>query len=247
MRRLLIVLAGFFVLLSACKDKKEDPKPNEPAPVQYGTIHFQITKYDSLGYPESDHSNVKVYLVEDKLTAYTDQSGKVTFANLPYGNHTPVLEKEGYEGPMMTIYLNAPEYTANLPFPKHTHFKATNFQARVFSENDIYVSFNLFPPLALDSTQKVYVLGHNAANLSQRFFTSVDEIKVGQTKTTDYNVAQLPQFKSFVAGLDSGATFYITVAPASYGLYQGNLQAGPQVLGESRFPAGNVALVKKWK
>ena len=244
---LIVFAASFFLLSTACRKKDEDPNPPAPAPVKYGKVNFQITTYDSLGHVEPVHGGVKIFLVEDNISATTDAQGKVSFENLPYGTHTPVFTKDGYAGPMVTVYLQVPEYTASFPVARHSHYLVSGYNSASYDRDNVYVSFNLAPPPATDSTVQMLVLAHTAADLSQRRFSSADPIFIGSAKVTDYNIAQLPKFKAFIQQLDSAAEFYVTVAPVSYGLFQGNLQEGKQVLGESLKPAGSARLIKTWK
>jgi hypothetical protein len=241
----LFLFAGLLLGNVSCKDKDKDPEPQAPSPVQQGKINFKVTTYDSYGLPENDNSNIKISLAEDNLSALTDANGMASFSNLPYGNHTPVLEKADYDGPMVTVALNAPEYQSLLPFPRHSEYEARNFQANAQAQGAVFVTFTLSAPPA-DSV-RIAVLGSPAPDLSNRKFVAAEIFKVKNIKVTDYEISALPSFKTMLAGLDSGATFYVTVMPVSYGLFQGNLQAGPQLLGENLQYVGNIALKKNWK
>jgi hypothetical protein len=156
-----------------------------------------------------------------------------------------VLEKLGYDGPLLTVALNAAEYQSSLPFPRYSEFEPRNFTANSQGPGAVFVTFTLSAPPG-DSV-RVAILGSPTPDLSNRKFQAVDVVKIKSIKVTDYEISSLPSFKTMLAGLDSGATFYVTVIPVSYGLFQGNLQAGPQLLGENLNYVGNLPLKKKWK
>ena len=233
-------------LAGSCKKKDKDPEP-QPDPVKLGAIYIKIRTYDSLGAEVATPAGVKVSLVEDNVSATTDASGEVTFSNLAYGYHTPVITREGYDGPLLTIFLQNPEYHASVPIARYSPFKPTNMKADIFGPGSIFLSFTLDPALPAGDSLQLAVVASVAPDLSERKFQSLDLIKVTTTKVTDYQIGTLPEFKELVKGLDSAATFYVSAVPLSYGLYHSNLQNDPQLLGHTQEFPGYVTLKKSWK
>src|SRR4051812_16222739 len=95
-----------FVVLFSCK-KEEEPVPEEPTPVLFGTADLIITTYDSLGNTLNDHSGVRVKL-DATHTGITDAAGKVKFDNLPYGSYFPSFLRGSGEGPPVSVVVSAP-------------------------------------------------------------------------------------------------------------------------------------------
>jgi hypothetical protein len=247
MKKLVSLLFLFLLFFggTSCKDKDKPAPAPQPAPVQYGKINFKVITYDGEGKVEADNSGVKISLVEDNKSAMTDAAGLASFDNLPYGTHTPVLQKQGYDGPLLTVALNSAEQQVTLPFPKHSDYVARNFQANAQGPGQVYVTFTL-TTMPNDSV-RIAVLGSPSPDLSERNFVAGEIFKVKDIKITDREISSLPSFNKMISALDSGATFYVTVMPVSYGMFQGNLQPGPQVLGENLDYVGNLPLKKKWK
>ncbi len=121
-----------FSLFLACKKKKEDPIA-EPEPVKTGAITIQVQAYDSLGDLLADASGVRVRL-DASNTVTTDPSGKVSFSNMVYNTYLLDLFREGWDGPPMAVYFNAPTQTLTVPFAKRSGFKSAKSGGRSHSK-----------------------------------------------------------------------------------------------------------------
>ncbi len=232
----------------SCKDKKKtDPAP-QPEPQKFGTLNFTVVTYDSAGRMENDHSGVQVSLVQEKRAASTTSAGIVSFEDLPYGTHTPVLQKDYlYDAPLMSVYLQEAAFHAVLPFPRYCMYDLSNLNAQAYTDGNVYMSFNVSPSIPFGDTCKVVIIASQLAGMTHRKFTSADLIEIHSSKITDYNISLLPNFHNLLQDLDSAAVFYVSAVPVSYGLYQSNMQEIPQLLGRSPVYPGNIALTKRWK
>lgn len=241
-----LVIALCMGLLTSCKEKKEDPKP-EPEPPKKGTINFRVTTYDSLGDVRSDHSGVKVSLVENGKTAMTDATGSVSFSDLEYGMYTPVLEKFGFDGPKTTVQLNQPTRLVELPYPQYSNYYVGSFKGKAYSASDMYVSFNLGPFIMPGDSAKIAIIASTTSDLSISKFRTADLIKVFYYEVTDHNISKLPGLSAMVKQLDSLTPFYVSAVPVAFGIYNSNLLDRPQLLGYSPDYPGNVTMIKNWK
>lgn len=248
MKKVFSVLALAVLLTGAagCKDKKEPPA-KQPDPPQYGTINIKVRTYDSKGKELGDHSGVQVSLAENDKSTGTDINGQATLSNLEYGMYTPVLLKPGHDGPKISIDLQQPTYSVDLPFPRHSEYKASNLKGRSFGKAAVYVSFNLDTAIPDGDTVKVAIIASKTSDLSIGKFNSSDLIKVTKTVITDYDISKLPGFFDFISGVDSSATYYVSAVPVSYGIWKSNLQPAPQLLGYNIYFPGAFPLVKDWK
>lgn len=242
----LIAASALLLLLISCK--KDEPN-TEPAPVtpevKTGEIKLKLLFYDSLG---ELHTPLVGQLVRlDAVNSGTvDSNGEVSFKDIAYGNYFVSVVKDFWEGPPLKISHNAAQTTATVPFAAIAPWQAKSFTAQAFKKDSIEVNFKLDRPVPATKQVKMALIAGKDNSLSGSTYQSLDIFFTGTDNVNQLNIAKFAAFKNFVAGLDSGAVYFIKVLPVSFGGFESNVFSKNVLLGDNLFPPDNWLINKEW-
>jgi hypothetical protein len=242
-----VLILPALLLFAECK-KKDDPQAQSPVvvnePPSKSTVSFYIVAFDSLGGTEQTADGIEVKIMQTGQAALTGTAGNVSFGEVPYGLITPVITKEGYEGPPQGIEVKSPSMSVSLPCAKRSDFRILNLTGKVVNQDTINISFSFDKAVPAGKFVRIAVLSSTDSLLSPDHYSTVDVITTG-AKDNEINVAHLPALK---AALDQSQDpgFYLGVVALSYGLFESNLQSKPVLLGDNLFYPHNLALTKNW-
>jgi hypothetical protein len=228
--------------------KKDDPQPQSPpavnAPPEKSVVSFYIVAFDSLGGTEQTAEGIEVKIIQTGQAAVTGTAGNVSFGDIPYGLITPVITREGYEGPPYGIEVKSPSMSVSLPCAKRSAFRILNLAGKVVNRDTINISFSFDKAVPAGKFVRIAVLSSADSLLTPDHYSTVDVITTG-AKDNEINVAHLPALK---AALDQSQNpgFYLGVVALSYGLFESNLLSKPVLLGDNLFYPHNLALTKNW-
>ena len=242
------LIIAALLLFAGCR-KKDDPQPASQPPVvneppKKCNLSFYIVAFDSLGGVEQTAEGIEVKLVQTGQAAITGTAGNVSFSEIPYGFVTPVITKEGYEGPPMGIEVKSPSMSVSLPCARRSAFRILNLTGKVINRDTITISFSFDKAVPAGKFVRIAVLSSADSLLTPDHYSTVDVITTG-AKDNEINISQLPALK---AALDQSQEpgFYLGVIALSYGLFESNLQSRPVLLGDNLFYPHNLALTKNW-
>ncbi len=242
MKRALIL---FFCVSLIFSCKKETKVPPVPEPTKTGTATFNVATYDSLGNPESDLSGVRVSLYQTAFSGTTGANGKVTFYDVPYGDLIPFLVKDGYDGLPISVALNSPELSVNLPCTKYSAYKVISLTGHVMGKDSIYISFTLDRPVPAGKVCKIAVVYSKNSSIPSNFDTA-DSLLITSQHVQDINIAKLPNLRKALESLNKTESFYLNTIPVSYGICQSNLYGKQVLIGENLYPPSSLNLAKTW-
>jgi hypothetical protein len=235
------------LIILSCR-KKEEPAP-QPQPVvneppKKGSLSIYVVAYDSLGGIEHTAENIQVKITQTGQSAMTNTAGNVTFTDIPYGVITPVLIKEGYEGPPQTVNVNASTAAVSLPCAKRSAFIIQNFSGAVVHQDSISISFTLDKPVPQGKFVRIAVLSSTSPQLTSLKFETADVITT-TSQNVFTNIAHLPAFRTALEQTDS-TKFYIGAIALSYGLFESNITGKSVLLGDNLFYPPNLTFNKNW-